>query len=478
MPETPLTLTIDIGTSSTRVMLWDTQGAECEGVRAQTPYVMHTAADGTVEMSAEELLAHVSECMDTALAQAGDRTKDICAVGISCFWHALLGCDKSGNALTPVYNWADTRAAQAALLLRNALDVKAVHARTGCVIHPSYYPAKIAWLRHTQSALFEQIALWASPGEYLFRQWFGEAARNVSVSIASGTGLMNQASSAWDTETLNDLQMTEEKLAPIADLKQSVQGLQGEFATRWPALRDVPFFLPVGDGACGNVGSGCATPDRFAINVGTSGAIRVLWNEDNAPLNARIAPFGLWKYRVDKQRPLMGAAFSDGGNVFAWLSKILQLPPMDALETLLAGLEPGAHGLLFLPFLGGERSLGWNPDAHAALLGMNLGTDAPAIVHAALEAVALRFALAAQSLRAVFPQAKQVIASGGALGKSPAWSQIFADALGQPLTLAEEPEASSRGAALLAMEAAGLIPSIAAPEARLGRTFAPDSPAS
>jgi gluconokinase len=474
MSDSPLTLTLDIGTSSTRALLWDTEGAEVEGVRAQTPYQMHTTPDGGVEMPAEEMLAHVGECLDQALALAGDRAKAIRAVGISTFWHSLLGLDAGGEPITPIYSWADTRAADAARALRERLDEAAVHARTGCVIHPSYYPAKLVWLQEAQPELICRVARWVSPSEFLFARFFGPDACRVSVSMASGTGLMNQEQCRWDGETLAALGLPEEKLSPIVDLRASAQGLQEEFAARWPALRDVPFFPAVGDGACSNVGSGCVSPERFAINLGTSGAIRAIW-EEPTPNAQRPTPPGLWRYRVDARRPILGAAFSDGGSVYAWMKRTLQLPPDEELERRLAAMEPGAHGLSFLPFLSGERSLGWHPDARGALVGMNLDTHPVEMLRAAMEAVAMQFALAAERLRERFPQAREIIASGGALGPSPTWTQMFADALGQPVTLAAEPEASSRGAALLAMEAAGLIESVRAPEARLGPTFAPDA---
>ncbi|HZP83689.1 MAG TPA: gluconokinase [Chthonomonadaceae bacterium] len=506
MNDTPLTLTLDIGTSSTRALLWDTNGAEVEGVRAQTPYQMRTTPDGGVEMPAEEMLAHVGECLDQALAQAGDRAQAIRAVGISTFWHSLLGLDAGGEPITPIYSWADTRAADAARALRERLDESAVHARTGCVIHPSYYPAKLAWLQEAQPELICRVARWVSPSEFLFARFFGPDACRVSVSMASGTGLMNQEQGRWDGETLAALGLPEEKLSPIVDLSASSQGLQGEFAARWPALRDVPFFPAVGDGACSNVGSGCVSPERFAINLGTSGAIRAIWEETQgrgkreagsvgaqqvapsaaSPLSRSVGegsgvrvtssptPPGLWRYRVDARRPILGAAFSDGGSVYAWMKRTLRLPPDEELERRLAAMEPGAHGLSFLPFLSGERSLGWHPDARGALVGMNLDTHPVEMLRAAMEAVAMQFALAAERLRKRFPQAREIIASGGALGHSPAWTQMFADALGQPVTLAAEAEASSRGAALLAMEAAGLIESVRTPEARLGTTFTPD----
>jgi gluconokinase len=497
MTDQPLTLTLDIGTSSTRVMLWDTAGREVEGVRAQVKYEMHTTPDGGVEMAAGELLNHVCDCMDQALQQAGDRARAIKAVGMSTFWHSLLGLDNAGKPLTPIYSWADTRAGQAAQSLRGKLDEQAVDARTGCMLHSSYYPAKLVWLRETQSGLYNRVARWASPSEYIYGVWFGAEARRVSLSMASGTGLLNQANCVWDEETLRAIDVAPDKLATIVDLSECAQGLQPPYSDRWPALKNVPFFPAVGDGACGNVGSGCISPERYAINLGTSGAIRVLWT-DPLPehLNTRTpehptpntrgpqitlgrptppTPPGLWRYRVDSHRPLIGAAFSDGGIVYEWMTRTLQLPKGDELEQQLAAMSPGEHGVTFLPFLMGERSLGWHPDARASLVGMNINTSPLEILHASMEAVALRFALAGQRLRTTFPQVRELIASGGALGHSPTWTQMFADAIGQPIIMAEEPEASSRGAALLAMEAAGLIDNAGEPQARLGRVFTPDS---
>lgn len=471
-----LTLSLDIGTSSSRVMLWDAVGREVTGVRAQTHYEMRTTPDGGMEMDAEALLGCVGACLDQALAQAGDRVTAIRAVGMSTFWHSLLGLDADGHPLTPIYNWADQRSGAVAARLRHDMDADAVHARTGCVLHSSYYPAKLVWLRETQPDLFHSVTRWASPSEYFYGRWFGPESRRVSVSMASATGLFHQADCIWDAETLNAVDIPIEKLAPIVDTHVPSQGLLPEFAVRWPALKDVPFFQAVGDGACGNVGSGCLSPERFAINVGTSGAIRALWDATGHSRVINIVPPpGLWRYRVDSQRPLMGAAFSDGGIAYAWLLKTLQLPPAEELEKQFAALPPGAHGLLFLPFLAGERSLGWHADARAAFVGLNLDSNPVEIVRAVLEAVALRFALAAQKLQALFPQNNAIIASGGALAHSPAWAQIFADAIGQPVILAAESEASSRGAALLAMEGAGLLQAASESEARLGETYTPDT---
>lgn len=463
-----LALSLDVGTSSARALLWDLSGREVDGARAQVKYAMRTTPDGGVEMPAQELEEHVAECIDQLMAQAASRAQPILAVGMSTFWHSFAGLNGAGEPVTPVYNWADNRPAAAALELRKLLDAEAVHQRTGCYVHPSYYPARLTWLRETQPALFQQVERWASPSEYLFSRWFGKAA-SVSVSMASATGFMNQATCRWDSETLKAVHVDERTLAPIEDLSVRSQGLQPRYAARWPALRDVPFFPAVGDGACGNVGSGAVDSGKCAVNLGTSGAIRVVWDERMEP--RPHTPPGLWRYRVDESRPLMGAAFSDGGIVYQWMSRTLSLPPAPELEQALAAMPPGGHGLTFLPFLAGERSMGWNPSVRALLAGMNLDTNPVEILRAAMEAVALRFALALQALKNPFPAISHIVASGGALGASPAWTQMFADALDQPVAMAAEPEASSRGAAMLALQVAGAIRDLPAP--RLGAAFQP-----
>jgi gluconokinase len=468
-----LILTLDIGTSSARALVWDDAGQEAEAFRAQIPYAMLTTPDGGVEIEAETLLGYVAVCIDTLLHQMGERSRDIRGVGISTFWHSMLGVDAEGAPLTPIYIWADTRSAAQAERLRQTWDERRIHARTGCRIHPSYYPSKLLWLCETQPQTYRSVDRWVSPSEYLFCRLFGKEAMQVSVSMASGTGLMNQETCAWDSEVLRLLNLEEDRLSSIVDLSHAARGLRAEFANRWKPLKEVPFFPAVGDGACGNAGSGCVTPERFAINLGTSGAIRVLWRESEVTAPA-AAPDGCWRYRIDRARPLMGAAFSDGGNVVLWMQQTLRLPSLEELESHLSNSVPGSHGITFLPFLAGERSMGWNPHARAALIGMNLDTSALEIAQAAMEAIAMRFALAANRLAEVFPQAREVIASGGALGKSPAWAQMFADALGRPIALAEEAEASSRGAAALvaeALEGADWRPW----ETQLGRAFAPES---
>jgi gluconokinase len=224
-------------------------------------------------------------------------------------------------------------------------------------------------------------------------------------------------------------------------------------AGRWPALRGTRWRMPVGDGACACIGSGCTGPTQMALTVGTSAAVRVLGTL--AP-GAAVPP-GVWLYRLDRRHSLFGAASSNGGSVRQWLLRTLQLPPADTLDALLAARPAAAHGVSFLPFLAGERSPDWPLDASALLAGLRLGNTPLDILQAAMEGVAYRLALLVGRLRAVVPEATTIVASGAALERSPFWTQLVADAIGERIQLCMEPEATCRGAALLALVGTGVL---------------------
>ncbi|MBV9211766.1 MAG: carbohydrate kinase, partial [Acidobacteria bacterium] len=228
----------------------------------------------------------------------------------------------------------------------------------------------------------------------------------------------------------------------------------------------------IGDGAANNIGAGCSVRERAALMIGTSGAMRVMWRGD-APA---LIPPELWCYRADGERVIMGGALSDGGGLYRWMTDTLKLKAGDGeeLERQLALMQPDAHGLTVLPFWSGERSTGWNAEAHGAILGLKQHTQPVEILRAAMEAVAYRFALIAEALE---KEASPIslVASGGALRSSPVWTQIIADVLLREIKLSEAREASSRGAVLLALELAGKIKSITDVPTLLGRTFEPDA---
>jgi gluconokinase len=463
----PLILALDVGTSSVRAEPYDARGRLIRDQGAQLPCPVRTTADGGVEMDPDELFEQTARVLDEALARAPDLPGPIAAVATTTFWHSVLGVGADGRATTPLYLWADSRSREAMAELRGRLDERAVHARTGCVLHWSYWPAKLVWLSRADPVRFRRTRTWMSFGEYFQRRVFGRTV--CSLSMASGTGLLDQNARAWDGGVLGALPISAEQLAPLGDLDAPLREPGREYARRWPSLRDVPWYPAVGDGGCSNVGSGCVTRERMALMVGTSGALRVAWRAERATI-----PWGGWCYRIDGRRFVMGGALTNGGNLFAWMRRTLKLGSIPDAERELARMEPDAHGLTVLPFLAGERSPGYAAHAQAAILGLDLATRPIDILRAGLEAIALRFALLHDILKTEAPEVRQVIATGGGLLRSPAWVQMMADALGRPVVASGEPEASSRGAALLALESLGAIPDVATVPAATGRVYEPD----
>ena len=393
-------LALDVGSSSVRAQVFDARGEPVDELR-QAAY----RGDDP-----DEIVRLVREVV------AG---READAAGVSCFGHSLLALDARGRPLTPVLGWRDVRSAPQSKELRRRLDAAAVHARTGQHLHPSYWPAKLAWLAETEPDVFGEAARFVSFADYLR----GEPV--TSVSIASGTGLLDLATRGWDEELL---------------------GCLGLDAERLPQLADAPVWI---DGVCANLGAGCSG-GRAALSVGTSGALRILYETDRP----RPRP-GLFTYLVDERRAVEGGALSDGGNLRAWLD-----------ETLSAGgLARDDHGITFLPFLGGERSTGWNPDAKGAVTGLTFATTPGDLRQAALEGVAFRFAAIADLL----PEIEEVVATGAGLIHSPDWLQVMADALARPVAVSAVPEASLRGAAVATLERMGYQVA----EAPVGEVFEP-----
>ena len=444
-----------------RAALFDDHGTEVPG--AQVRSRRSAAVSDFAELDPDLLVDEVVNTIDQLLAH---HVEPIDLIAISAFWHSLLGVDSAGRPTTSLFTWADTRAAQFANDLRSQFAESEVHARTGCRFHPSYWPAKLLWLKHEQNDKFDHTRCWLGFAEYLCLRLFGES--STSISTASATGLFNQRNCEWDWDFVRDLGIARDTL-PIIKAQTDAR-LTDAFASRWPALAGARLVTIVGDGAANNIGAGCVTKDRIALMVGTSGAMRVVFAGEPPD---KLAP-GLWCYRASESRPVVGGALSDGGGLVQWLTESLNLDgDRVALQKEIAALEPDAHGLTVLPFWSGERSTGWLADARGGIFGLRQQTKTIEIVRAVLESIAYRFALIARSLDDVAPNAT-IAAAGNALRSSPVWLQIIADVLGRPLLLGGAAEASSRGAALLALEAVGKIGSIEEEQFAVDRVFEPD----
>ena len=455
-------LSLDVGTSGVRAALFDERGNEVPGARARSHRNLATLSD-FAELEADALVDEVIKTIDELMTYHFHAAGQIDLIAVSAFWHSLIGVDAEGLPTTPLLTWADTRAAQYERNLRAQFAEREIHARTGCRFHASYWPAKLRWLENEHPAKFSSTRYWLGFAEYLFLRLCGEIA--TTVSMGSATGLFNQLNCDWDWDFVEALGISPDTL-PEVKTRISAR-LSEAFTFRWPALAEARLVTIVGDGAANNIGAGCATKDKLALMIGTSGAMRAVFAGEPPDK----IPSSLWSYRASDRYVVVGGALSDGGGLIKWLTESLNVDAASLQEDV-AALEPDSHGLTVMPFWSGERSTGWSADARGAIFGLRQQTTPAEIVRAALEAIAYRFALIARDLDEVAPNAT-IVASGNALRSSPVWLQIIADVLGRPLMFGGTAESSIRGAALLALEAVGKIATIDE-EVVVEQVFEPD----
>jgi gluconokinase len=461
----PFILALDIGTSSVRAALYDAEGNVLPATFVKNERILTATHEGGAEIEATEAFGQIVQAIDDVLKKSEKIKGEIEYVAASAFWHSLVGVDAKGKPATKVFGWAENRSAKYVSVLREKFDERAVHNRTGARFHSSYWTAKFVWLEKDFPKVFAKTQKWLSFSDFVALRLFGEAA--TSVSMASGTGIFDIRKCVWDAELLKFLKINESNLPEIVAEDAQVFRLNKTYAKRWTRLKTAKWFPAIGDGAANNIGAGCVQKSKAALMIGTSGAMRVAF----AGEPPEEIPDGLWCYRIDRQRIIIGGALSDGGGLYRWLKDNLKLNGIDdEIENEIERREPDSHNLTFLPFLAGERSTGYFESAKGAILGLHSSTDAIDIVQAALESVAYRFAEILDQLNDV-AKVREIIASGGALRESPVWTQIISDVLAKNLSLPDVREASSRGAVLLALETIGKIESIEKQKTPKGREF-------
>jgi gluconokinase len=458
-------LAIDIGTSSTRSAIYDARGERLLETTAQVAYPLMAGADGRAELQPEDLRRAVDAVLAKTFAmwRKVETRGTIAGVGVSCFWHSLMGLDAKKRAITPVYTWADSRCRDAAAALRKNPGEVALHARTGCMARASFWPAKLVWLKKAEPVLFRRVARWVSPAEWIQEMWCGAA--NVSFAMASGTGLLDGRTLRWDPALLRRCGIAASRLNPVSDAPGKILTAR---ARKFPELANVPWFPAIGDGAASNLGSGATRPGVAAINVGTSAALRVVL--EKKPARGPLAPFGLFCYRVDESRRLLGGAVSNAGNLRAWALREMKLPDDAAIEKAFAQRPRPAEGLTLLPFWLAERAPTWPEEMPSIIAGVTQATTALDLLQALQEATYLRLARIAQEVEKAAGRRLAFIVSGG-IQKSPESLQRLANVLGRPVYASAEPEASLRGAACFAMEKCGVTPAAV----KLGQAIQPQA---
>ncbi|MCA1590980.1 MAG: carbohydrate kinase, partial [Acidobacteria bacterium] len=306
-----MTLALDIGTSSIRAALFDGETRVIPRTSVKIEWSFSTVPDGGFEIDADLAFDQVIAAIDAVLDRSEKIDAAIEFVASCAFWHSIVGVDTKGKPTTPVIGWADIRSREYSHILKDRLDEKAVHDRTGAHFHSSFWPAKLMWLRKEFPDIWLATAKWLSFSDYVALKLSGDVV--TSVSMASATGVFDQRKCDWDSEMIRYLKIDRKSLPMIAENGETFR-LSRKFARRWPRLKDAEWFPAVGDGATDHVGSCGIDKNKASLMVGTSAAMRVAY-EGEPPLKI---PEGLWCYRIDRDRVIIGGALSDGGNLYRW----------------------------------------------------------------------------------------------------------------------------------------------------------------
>lgn len=451
---------IDIGTSSVRAVLFNSSGFQV--CIDSIEYSVASSIDGMAELDPEHVFACTVRVIKNCIEKSGLNKAYIAGMGISCQMHSLMAVDSKGNPLTSLIIWMDTRAKKESEFIKNNYDAAKLYNKTGCrVQHPMYPLSKLLWLRNNDIETFRKAYKFITIKEYIILKLYGELA--VDYTLAASQGYYNIHKQQWDDEILGEiLQIGREKLGEVVECTHAVTGLKTEFAKELGIDAATPAVMGSGDGIMANLGCGVYDDTSLSSTIGTSGAIRTSVNQ---PL---LDPYQrTWCYSFAKDIWVVGGAINNGGIVLKWLreefkkqfehdARLYGESIYKVFDRYAAEVKPGSDGLIFLPYLTGERSPDWNADARGLMFGLSLLHGRKHIVRAAMEGVIYRMYSVYEVISQLKDSAIRINANGG-YAKSDVWMQIQADIFNKEILVSGVEEASALGAAFLCMFSLGAV---------------------
>ncbi|MFZ4828066.1 MAG: FGGY-family carbohydrate kinase [Phototrophicaceae bacterium] len=424
-----LALVVDVGSSSSKVALYETAyGLVAESLHTRS-HSMTREPSGVAIFDAVHLREEIEALIDHALTHP--RAGEISAVAFCSFVGNLVGLDQDFQPITPLWTYADTRAVE---FVRDFASLDAsIHQRSGCHVHTAYAPSWFGWMQNHTPHVLTAVAHWMDFITYCYSTW-AQRPIPIGASLASWTGLVNMKNIDWDSIWFDALALSAHHFPPV-----TVAPICPVPITRWDQLKDAVWLLGIADGYAAHLGSVGADANGVSLTVGTTCALRQLTATLPDPLGVP-----LWGYAVGEKQWLLGGATSEGGNLYQWARQTLALPSLEACEKWLGERPIGAHGLTVLPHLGGERSPNWNPHAIGNIHGIRFETTPLDILQALYESLAMQLRLIFEEM----PHAPaQVALGGGAVERSPYLAQLIANALAIPTNLMIGQDVTLRGLA-------------------------------
>ena len=442
-------IAIDIGTSSARSLAFSTKGILLHS--ESIAYAIQSPLAGWQEQDPEIIFRGVLLTLQKIIKKAEGQILGLC---ISAAMHSILAVDESGKALTPCILWADTRAQSYAETLKRSTAGRAIYRHTGTPIHPMSPLCKIAWLRDDQPEVFKRTHRFVGIKEYilfrLFGQWW------IDHSIASATGMFDIKKLHWYAPALEFAGISPAQLPEPVPTNFILPNLKSEISKHWGIPATLPFVIGASDGCLANLGAVALKKGETVVTLGTSAAVRMSCQEPVHDEQERI-----FNYFLADDLYIAGGASNNGGIVYQWFaeaflaegqSKKAALNAINKIEAIPAGAE----GLLFLPYLLGERAPVWDALASGAFLGVQKHHHKIHFQRAVLEGILMNVLQIAKILEATVGEIERIYANGG-LSQIAVLMQILADQFGKPIHVQRNEEASAFGAFLMGMRSLGLL---------------------
>ncbi|MDN6900747.1 gluconokinase [Oenococcus sicerae] len=453
---------VDLGTTSTKSVLFDLEGHVLAS--SSKGYPLYRDEPDMAEEDPNEifeaLIDSLTDVVRAGKLKAGDQIR---GVSFSSAMHSLIAFDKNWKALTRVITWADGRAFKYSEELKANGVGQEIYSKTGTPIHPMAPLSKLLWLKNERPDIYGQAAHYLGIKEYIFHRLFG--ANKVDISIASGTGLFNIFQLKWDKQALELTGLSLDQLPTPVDPYEIERGMVQEYAKVIGLPADTPFIYGAGDGPLSNLGVNAIQPGVAAVTIGTSGAIRVVTDKP------KIDPKGrTFTYALDRDHWVVGGPVNNGGDVFRWArdnlfdaekstAALLGIESYDLLTEIASKVPAGADGLLFHPYLSGERAPIWDANARGSFFGLTHYHTRAHMVRAVLEGIIFNIYMVALALEEVVGELKSVQATGG-FAHSPLWRQMLADIFEQSVTVPQSIESGALAATVVGQKALGLTDKI------------------
>ncbi|MCA9132910.1 MAG: xylulokinase [Planctomycetales bacterium] len=449
------TIGVDIGTSGTKSLLIDSAGNIL--AQASATYGLLRPRPLWAEQDPEDWWTATVKTIRGVVRKSGAKAAEIKAIGLSGQMHGSVFLDKGGQVLRPALLWNDQRTAEECLQITQRaggpdelIRMVANPALTG------FTAPKILWLRNHEPKRFDRLKTVLLPKDEIRRRLTGELASDVS--DASGTLLLDVRNRCWSDELLGKLELDRSLLAPVYESEQVTGSLTPEIAQKLGLSTTCKVVAGAGDCAAGAVGNGIVRSGLLMASLGTSGVMFVHSDEPQIDPDGRLHTFC---HAVHGKWHMMGVTLSAAGalqwfveNVCKELATRRQQDPYQTLMAEAAAVPAGSEGLLFAPFLDGERTPHADPLARGCWVGLNSKHERGHLVRAILEGVAMILRESLEIFHAHGVPVRQMRLSGGG-AKSSLWTQIFADVVAQNACAINAEQGPAFGVALLAAVGAG-----------------------